>query len=256
LANLIDSHAHLDLLDDPAGALQASRAVGVSRIISVGIDLTSSLRAIEFAGENEEVTAAVGIHPHDSAQVNDDALVELKSLITGSENVIAVGETGLDFYRNRAPRDLQEAAFISHIELARMSELPIIVHSREANGEVLELLERFASGLTVILHCFSLCDHVELCAERGYFMSLAGNVTFANAHELRKAAATIPEKLLLTETDSPYLSPVPHRGQKNEPANVLFVLEEIARLRRVSPEELAASVAGNFQNAFGRAPAF
>lgn len=250
MVNLVDSHAHLNLLDDPAAALAASRKAGVRQVIAVGIDLPSSHEAVEFAVNNQDVLAAVGIHPHEAANVDDNALLELGSLIAESGRVVAVGETGLDFYRDRSPRESQKAAFISQIELARGAGLPLIVHSREAEAETLPLLEKHADGLTVILHCFSLYQHVDLCAERGYYMSLAGNVTFANAGVLREAALRIPESLLLTETDSPYLSPVPHRGTVNEPANVRFVLEEIAHLRSERPDVLAKQIYRNFLAAF------
>lgn len=247
---LVDSHAHLDLLEDSENALIAAREAGIDRIVAVGIDLASSRRAVHFSAMNDFVYAAVGIHPHDAASVDDWAISELQKL-AGSGKVVAIGETGLDYYRDRAPRESQKAAFIRHMELARETGLPLIVHSREANEDVLQMLKLHAAGLTVILHCFSLHGRVEECAGRGYFMSVAGNVTFNNATALREAVKKIPEDLLLTETDSPYLSPVPHRGKKNQPAWVASVLEELARLRAVEPSLLAGVVHKNFLAAFG-----
>ncbi|MHB9053247.1 MAG: TatD family hydrolase [Thermoleophilia bacterium] len=247
---LVDSHAHLDLLEDSENALIAAREAGVDRIVAVGIDLASSRRAVDFSATNDFVYAAVGIRPHDAGSVDDWAISELQKL-AGSGKVVAIGETGLDYYRDRAPRESQKAAFIRHMELARETGLPLIVHSREANEDVLQMLELHATGLTVILHCFSLHGRVEECAGRGYFMSVAGNVTFNNATALREAVKKIPADLLLTETDSPYLSPVPHRGKKNQPAWVASVLEELARLRAIEPSLLAGAVHKNFLAAFG-----
>lgn len=250
MLRLVDSHAHLDLLDDPEGAIARAKEAGIERLVAVGIDLPSSRRAVEFSAAHEAVYAAVGIHPHDAITVDDDAISGLHALATDSEKVVAIGETGLDYYRDRSPRKSQKEAFIQHIGLARDTGLPLIVHSRQAAEDILEILEINAKGLTVILHCFSLHDQVGLCARRGYFMSVAGNVTFPKATALREAVKSIPDDLLLTETDSPYLSPVPHRGKKNEPAYVCHILEEIARLRGNRPEHLAGLIHRNFLAAF------
>ncbi|MDO8736186.1 MAG: TatD family hydrolase [Thermoleophilia bacterium] len=250
MPNLIDSHAHLDLLKDPATALQEAAQNNVSYIVTVGIDLQSSRLAVKSAASDSRVLAAVGIHPNDSTQVTDEDISELARLAGSSKSVVAIGETGLDFYRDHCPRNLQEAAFITHIELARETGLPIIVHSREASEKVMALLDRHATGMNVILHCFSLHDEVEACAERGYFMSIAGNVTFPKATALRMAASKIPPGLLLTETDSPYLSPVPRRGKENSPANIPYILAELAGLRGISSATLADQVYTNFHSAF------
>ncbi len=251
---LVDSHAHLDLLDDPRQAISDCRQAGVDRLIAVGIDLASSRMAAGFAGQFPEVVAAIGIHPHDAAAVDDDAISELEAIaIANPGQVVAIGETGLDYYRDRAPKDSQQAALIRHIDLARKTALPLIIHSREAGDDILALLGEHAGGLTVILHCFALFGKEKECAERGYYMSVAGNVTFAKATELREAATRIPANLLLTETDSPYLSPVPKRGKPNAPENVRFVLEEVAALRGDDPAELARLVHENFQTAFAPA---
>jgi len=251
---LVDSHAHLDLLEDADASLASARESGVRWIVAVGIDLKSSARAVKYANDNEDVLASVGIHPHDASGVDAQSLAELKSLAASCNRVVAIGETGLDYYRDRSPREHQKTAFIQQIGLAREYNLPLIVHSREASSDALAVLEEHASGLKVIMHCFSLYEHVELCAERGYFMSLAGNVTFTKAAALREAAARIPDRLLLTETDCPYLTPVPHRGAPNNPANVRFILDEVASLRGVGPETLAAQVHKNFTSVFSLPP--
>lgn len=247
---LVDSHTHLDLLDEePGQAVEEARRHGVGHLVTVGINLKSSRLAVEAAGAYAGVMAAAGIHPHDAGAIDAESIAGLEALAR-SPGVAAIGETGLDYYRNRAPAKEQKAAFIAQIGLARRFDLPLIVHSRDAASDTLSILEQHAGGLTVILHCFSLTDRVEECARRGYFMSLAGNVTFPKAIELREAARAIPAHLLLTETDAPYLTPVPYRGRPNTPANVRFVTAELALLRSVDPEELAAQVLDNFQKAY------
>lgn len=248
-AQFTDSHCHLDLCGDPDQAIAEAAAAGVSRIIAVGFDLETSRRAVDIAGRHAGVSAAVGIHPHDAAGFDATALEELSGLARDPA-VVAVGETGLDYYRDRSPRAAQKKAFISQIELARREGLTLMVHTRDAAKETLEILGDHAGGLRTILHCFSLYGQVEECARRGYFMSVAGNVTYPKATELKEAAAAIPAGLLLAETDAPWLTPVPHRGKPNRPALVPLVTTELARLRREAVEELAAQVLANFQAAF------
>ncbi len=249
--NLVDSHAHLDLLDDPAQALEAAAAVGVRRIMAVGIDLETSRRAVAFAWSRAEVSAAVGIHPHNAARTGSDTMKRLAEMAQ-SPAVSAIGETGLDYYRDRAPRKAQKDMFRRQIELARRCNLPLIVHSRDAEEDTLEILGAEADGLTVVLHCFSLYRYVSRCAESGYYMSVAGNVTFSNAADLRKASTLIPSELLLTETDAPLLTPAPYRGKENSPAHIPLIVAELAAIRDVSPKDLAESIYGNFTGAFGR----
>lgn len=237
------------MLDDSQQSIENARAAGVSSIVAVGIDLKGSRAAINHASDYAEVAATVGVHPHDTAAFGKAELDELRQL-AGRDEVVAIGETGLDYYRNRSPRDAQQRAFISQIELARDVDKALIVHSRDSAEETLELLRAHAGGLTVILHCFSLVELVRECAESGYYMSMAGNVTFKNAGALRQAAADIPERLLLTETDSPFLAPEPHRGMENQPANVGLVLERLASIRQVPSGRLAEQVAANYSRAF------
>lgn len=250
MLELTDSHAHLDLLADPEDALIACREQGIRQLISVGIDIASSRKAVAYAAQHPEVLAAVGIHPHEADDADAGAISELESLALNSSKVVAIGETGLDYYRDRCPREAQKNAFIKQIELARTLDIALIVHSREAHEDTLALLDEHARGLTVILHCFAIFDKIDICAERNYFMSIAGNVTFPKAVDLREAASRIPDHLLLTETDSPYLTPVPNRGKPNNPANVRYVLSEIAHLRGMSPEALANRINRNFHTAF------
>lgn len=250
MAHLVDCHAHLDLLPDAAAAVAAARAAGVDSILAVGIDLGSSRQAITYARQFPTVRAAIGIHPHGAATVDSDAMKLLSSLAAESE-VVAIGETGLDFYRDRAPRHVQEEAFRRHIDLAGNCGLPLIVHSRDSSAATLDILAEAAAGVTIILHCFAMVDQVDECARRGYYMSIAGNVTFRNAEDLQDAASRLPEHLLLTETDAPYLAPVPLRGKPGSPACVVHTIEHIASLRSTSVAALAPIVLANYRRAFG-----
>ncbi len=249
MRQLVDSHAHLDMLDDPDTVIDKAGETGVGRILAVGIDIRSSRAAVDFALRHAGVAAAVGIHPHEAASLDDEALEQLERLVA-SDAVVAVGETGLDYYRGRSPREAQQRAFVQQMELARRSGKTLVVHSREAARDTLDLLQRHADGLTVVLHCFSLSEYLDECVESGYYMSIAGNVTFRNAVDLQKAATAIPGRLLLTETDSPFLAPVPHRGEENRPGNVGLVLEFLARLRGAGASQLARTIAENYGRVF------
>lgn len=246
----MDSHAHLEMCGDPGIVVQEALDQAVRYILTVGCDEPSSKKAASLAELHSRVYACVGVHPHDASSVDDKTIASLAGMAK-SPKTIAIGETGLDFYRNRSPGSDQVNSFIRHIELARETGLPLVVHTREAARETLDILEKRADGLTVIMHCFSLYDYVEECARRRYYMSVAGNVTFKNASGLRQAVTRIPPDLLLTETDSPYLSPVPFRGRQNHPGNVRFVLNELAALRGDSADQLSAGILTNFQTAFG-----
>ena len=249
ITDLVDSHAHLDLCGDAEAAAHEATAAGVARILAAGIDIESSRLAIGYAGRFPHVLACAGLHPNETAAAGDEEFAELESLAR-QPGCAAVGETGLDYYRERSPRDIQESAFIRHIELARAARLPLVVHTREAAADTLRILKQNAQDVTVVLHCFSLSGKVAECARRGYLMSLAGNVTFKNAADLREAARLIPPELLLTETDSPFLTPVPHRGKPNRPANVAHVTTQLASARGASPQELAGLVLANFDRTF------
>ncbi len=246
---LVDAHAHLDLLGDALAAVTEATAAGVDRILTVGTDLASSRLAVELSLQFPQVLACIGIHPHGARSVDESAITELDRL-AASPMVVAIGETGLDFYRELAPPRQQADAFRRHIELARKNCLPLVVHTRQAASQTLEILASEAAGLTVVLHCFSLYEHVQECANRGYYMSVAGNVTYKNAGQLRLSAREIPLPFILTETDCPYLTPVPHRGKTNRPEFVRFTAAEIARLRGLSCEDLAAQILANFNSAF------
>jgi TatD DNase family protein len=248
---LIDTHCHFDLLKStPDEALAEARAAGVVAVVAVGIDLRSSRIAADLAVAHDEVYAAVGVHPHDA--VSFDAVVRtgLERLLT-QRRVVAVGECGLDFYRDLAPRDVQRETFAEQLELARAAGKPVCVHSREAGGETFAVLTEHGHGLRIVLHCFSTPEYVDLCNDRGYYVSFAGNLTYKSSQELQKAAVAVRDDLLLVETDAPFLTPMPQRGRPNRPANVGLTARFLARLRGWSDDEVAAVTSANARRAFG-----
>jgi TatD DNase family protein len=248
---LIDTHCHLDMLrGTPDEALVEARAAGIEAVVAVGIDLRSSREAAALAARHDDVYATVGVHPHDAVRFDGVVRTGLERLLR-EPRVVAVGETGLDFYRDLAPRDVQRAVFAEQLELARSLGRPVCVHSREAAGETFALLTEHGDGLRVVLHCFSTPEYVELCNERGYYMSFAGNLTYKNAVDLQKAARLVREDLLLVETDAPFLAPMPQRGRPNRPAYVGLTARFLARLRGWSDEQVAVTTTANARRAFG-----
>ena len=248
---MIDSHCHLDHCEPPDAILvERAREAGVTRLATVGIDAASAGRAVDAAHAHEEVFAVVGRHPHEAAGFGD-ADVEAIELVAGDPAVRAIGETGLDYYRDRAPRADQLRGFEAQIDLARRLGLPVVIHTREAEEDTFAILRDRADGVMVVLHCFSAPGRLEECVERGYVCSFAGNVTYSKATELQAAARDVPAALLMVETDSPYLSPQPVRGKPNEPANVVATAEHVADLRGVSYAELEAAVERTAARVFG-----
>jgi TatD DNase family protein len=243
-----DTHAHLDACADPADEVIArARAAGVGRIVSVGSGLDSCRETLAIAARHDGVFAALGIHPHQAAEEDAARLDELRELLA-DPRAVAVGETGLDFYRDYAPRDRQRELFARQLELAGELGKPVVVHTRAASDETAAALEAFDG--TVVLHCFSAPELLPVALERGYYVSFAGNVTYPKAEELRDAARTVPADRLLAETDSPYLSPQPRRGRPNEPANVVHTVAVLAEARGEQAAELAARLDENAQTAF------
>ena len=247
---MVDTHCHLDLCELPAGELvERARAGGVTRLATVGTGLESIEQALAAAAEHEGVVAVVGRHPNFAAGFSDtDA--RLIERAAADPLVRAIGETGLDYYRDGAPRADQRRAFEAQIELAAALGLPLVVHTRAAEEDTFEVLAARAAGVTVVLHCFSAPAWLERCVERGYMCSFAGNVTYPKALELQEAARRVPDELLLVETDSPYLAPQPVRGQRNEPVNVRLTAERVATLRGISYEQLDALVERNAARVF------
>jgi TatD DNase family protein len=246
-----DTHAHLDACAESADELvRRARAAGVERIVSVGSGLDSCRETLAIAAGHEGVFASLGIHPHQAGEPDANRLDELRQLLR-DERAVAVGETGLDFYRDYAPRERQRALFEQQLELAAELSKPVVVHTREASQETAAALASFAG--TVVLHCFSAPDLLPVALERGYYVSFAGNVTYPKAEELRKAARQVPRDRLLAETDSPYLAPQPRRGRPNEPANVVHTVSILAEARGEDADELDARLDANATAAFALA---
>ena len=248
---MVDTHAHLSVCEPDDGELvAAAREAGVRRILTVGLDESSNRDAIAAAEEYNEVFASVGRHPNSASGVDAAAADDLAGLAAHPQ-VRAIGETGLDYYRDRSPRHEQRAAFAAQIEIAAMRELPLVIHVRDPDGsseavdEVFETLDAKGGGLTVILHCFSAPERVGDAADRGWYCSFAGNVTYPKASPLREAAAALPEELLLVETDSPFLAPQPVRGKPNQPANVVETAAVLAEVRGVDPGALERTLESN-----------
>jgi TatD DNase family protein len=245
---MTDTHAHLDACADPPEVLVSrARAVGVERIVSIGSGLDSCRETLAIAHREPGVWASLGVHPHQAADPDAERLDELRALLA-DERAVAVGETGLDFYRDYAPRDHQRELFDRQLALAAELGKPVVVHSRAAASETAQALESFAG--TVVLHCFSSPELLGPALDRGYFVSFAGNVTYPKAEELREAARRVPAERLLVETDSPYLSPQPRRGRPNEPANVVHTVAALAEARGEDAEELAGRLEANASAAF------
>jgi TatD DNase family protein len=249
---VIDSHAHLDLSEQPVQQLvSAANAAGVSRIVTVGIDGASCRAALQAAEDFPQVYVAIGRHPNSATGFDDADLAELKAL-AAHQKCVAIGETGFDFYREGAPRADQEWAFRAQIDLARETGKPLVIHTRAAEDETLATLEEHTESLRVILHCFSMPSRIEECLEHeDWWISFAGNLTYPKAEELRTAAVRVPGQRLLVETDSPFLAPQPVRGASNEPANVVHTAQALALARRVSYAELEQDVERNAAAVFG-----
>jgi TatD DNase family protein len=248
---VIDTHCHLDSCKPPDDELvDRARAVGVRRIATVGMDDASIERAVATANAHEEVVAIVGRHPNASQGFESHDIEPIERAVADSR-VRAIGETGLDYYRDYAPREDQLRAFEAQVALAKRHGLPLVIHTRAAQEDTFAVLRDQADGLTVIMHCFSAPGRLEECVERGWFCSFAGNVTYPKATDLQAAAREVPDDLLLVETDAPYLAPQAVRGKPNEPANVVRTAEYVAELRGTSYAELEETVERNAARVFG-----
>lgn len=248
---MIDSHTHLDSCEPPDAELVANaERAGVTRLLTIGMDGASCRAALAAAEAFPQVYAAIGRHPNLATGFDAADLAELRAL-AAHERCVAIGETGLDHYRDRAPHEDQRRAFEAQIELARELGKPLVIHTRAAEDETLELLADLAWDLRVIMHCFSMPERLDECLARDWWISFAGNVTYPSAAALAQAATRVPEHRLLLETDAPYLSPQPLRGKPNEPANVVHTARFVAELRGVPYEALAAAVERNAAEVFG-----
>ena len=250
--HLIDSHAHLDhrkFDGDRAAVISRAQEVGVVAILNAGADLASSRAAVALAEEHDFIYAAVGVHPHDALTVNPELLDELRKLARHPK-VVAVGEIGLDYYRDLSPRPVQLRAFADQLALATELGLPVVIHSRDAHDDVLAALQGW-DGVGV-LHSYSAGpERLEEVLALGFSIGISGPVTFPKAQPLRAVAAAVPLERLLVETDCPYMTPVPYRGRRNEPAHVRYVVEAVARARDVQPEAVARATVNNARTLFG-----
>lgn len=255
MLDLFDSHLHLDddaFAADRESVLERARALGVRGFVTIGTSLESSRRAIALAEQHPDVYAAVAIHPHDASAVTSEALADLSALAQ-HPRVVAVGETGLDYYRNFAPKDAQERAFRAHLALAGRMNLPVIIHSRDAHADVLRILAEEAPT-RVIMHCFSgSLEVARICLDRGYYLGLGGPLTYRNARRALEVAGFVPPDRLLLETDAPYLPPEPHRGRRNEPSYLPLIAWAAAHARGVAAGTVAEVTTSNVREAFGLA---
>jgi TatD DNase family protein len=254
----LDSHCHLDLIEQPVDdVLAAARAAGITRLVTIGVDLATSRWSAQCAATHPGVYAAVAIHPNEtaaaasSAAQRDAVLAQIADL-AALPQVRAVGETGLDYYRDHASPDVQRDWFRAHIAIAKRAGVALVIHDRDAHEDVLAILETEGPPDKVVFHCFSGdAAMAKRCAEAGYVMSFAGNITFSSAQPLRDAAAAAPADLLLVETDAPFLTPVPHRGKPNSPAMVAHTLRALADLKQVGVAEMCALVTATGERMFG-----
>jgi TatD DNase family protein len=247
---VVDTHCHLDACEAPEGELVArAREAGVRRLATVGTDSPSIDRGLRAAEAHDEVVTIVGRHPHETEGFGPGDIEAIEAA-AGHPRARAIGETGLDYFRDRAPRDDQRRAFEGQLELAGRLGLPVVIHTREAEEDTFAML-REHDGVAVVMHCFSTPARLGECAARGYMCSFAGNVTYPKATDLQDAAREVPDELLLVETDSPFLAPQPVRGKPNEPANVTHTARFVAELRGVPYEELEQIVERNAARVFG-----
>ena len=239
---MIDTHAHLAALDDPDAAIQRAAAVGVTRILTVGTDLDDCRRALLLAEKHDGVDAILGIHPHAAGEATDSDLAVLRELLAHPK-AVAVGETGLDWFRDYAPRDAQQRLFAQQLELAEELDKPVVIHTRAADDDTVAALAGHRG--TVVLHCFSSPHLLPTALERGWYVSFAGNASFPKAVDLRLAATQVPADRILAETDSPYLAPQPMRGRPNEPAYVVHTVAALAQARGEDPADLERQIDAN-----------
>lgn len=252
-APALDSHCHLDLMKtDVADVMTAAKAVGIERVVQIGIDVPSSRWSVELADSRDDVWAAVAVHPNEAPTADEQVWAEIAAL-AAAPRVVAIGETGLDHYRtDESGWRSQEESFRRHIAIAKQTGKAVMIHDREAHDDVLRVLDSEGSPEQVIFHCFSGdADFARRCADRGYVMSFAGNITFKNAQGLRDAVAVAPLDQLLVETDAPFLTPMPYRGAPNSPYLVPLTVRAVAEVKGVGEDEVAAAVTANAARVFG-----
>jgi len=250
---VVDTHCHLGHVDDdPRLAVAEALEAGVELIVDIGMGIAESDAAVQRAERSDgSIKASVGLHPNDLDAFSDDAMSALADLAV-SDAVVAIGETGLDFYRDRSPRERQEASFRAHVELAKATGKTLVIHCRDAHDAVIDVLDDTGAPERVVMHCFSGdVAHARACVERGFYCSFAGNVTYRTAEPLRDAARTVPAELLLVETDAPFLAPVPMRGKRNRPAFVVHTARALAEMLDIDANEFGERTCVNARSAFG-----
>lgn len=245
---LVDTHAHIDeegFAADFDEMLARAYANDVKYIVNIGANMDESRVSIELADKYDSIYATVGVHPHDVEEVDDKALDRLAAWCT-HDKVVAVGEIGLDYFRSQTSKEMQARAFAAQLDVARQMHMPVSIHDRDAHGDIMRMLKKEGSGINGILHCFSgSWEMAKELIKMDYYIAIGGAVTFKNAAKLPEIAANIPLDYLLLETDCPYLAPHPHRGTRNEPANIRLIAEFIAGIRGITLEELAAATTAN-----------
>jgi len=248
---VIDSHTHLHVCKSgDAELVAAATQAGVTRMLTVGTNAATCREALLAAESFTPVWAAIGRHPNDATGFDDDALTELHAL-AGHPRCVAIGETGLDYFRDYAPREDQLRAFLGQIELARATRKPLVIHTRAAEDDTIDTLREHAGDVDVILHCFTMAGRLQECLDEGWWISFAGNVTYGSAEDLAAAAEQVPDDRLLVETDAPYLTPQPKRRERNQPAFVVHTARFVAERRGIEYEQLEALVECNAAALFG-----
>lgn len=248
---LIDSHAHLDLLKQPAAALQRARTAGIVQVVTIGIDLETSQEAAGFAAAHSDVFYTVGLHPHDAAQANDDVWAAMETL--AKHGAVAWGECGLDYYRDRSPRPLQREAFARQIELALKLELPLVIHDRDAHDEVLAMVqEQDAGRVGGVVHCFSGdVALAEKWLDLGFALGVDGPITYPKSDMLKEVVKRVPLTSIMLETDCPFLAPQAKRGKPNEPAYLIYTCQGVAEILGMAPKLVASATTATTRRVFG-----
>lgn len=250
---LVDTHAHLQWASfdkDRKEVISRARKVGVKYMVNIGFDVDGSRKAVRLAEKHKGVYATVGIHPHNASQLNQSVLNLLRKLSEKPE-VMAIGEIGLDYYRNLSPKEAQKEAFEAQLFLAEEQGLPVVIHDREAHTEILEMLSKFTGKIDGVMHCFSgSIEMAEQCINSGFYISFAGPVTFPNSRRLQEIAKSTDLNRILLETDSPWLAPQERRGKRNEPAFLPFIAKKIAELKKISVHQLAEATTENAREIF------
>ena len=246
---IIDTHAHLDMLNDPKRTIEEALEAGVEKIIVPGVEPDTFEKVIKLADEYENVYAQVGVHPSEAQKFSDDTAGRMMEL-AAHKKVVAIGEIGLDYYWDKTFVDVQKKVFKTQIEIANALKLPVVVHDREAHGDTFEILEQMGAK-KVLLHCFSgSLEFAKRCVEKGWFIALGGVVTFKNAKKVRQVAKEIPLEHIMLETDTPYLTPHPYRGEENAPKYIVLSAKEIANLKDTALSEVECVTTANAQNFF------